>query len=257
MQDGQTMNETNSEMETFQANAVDAESSNSEDLSNEDEDEEEKEEMLERMTQSGIGRSGRRLSSLDVYLLKSKPEIENYLLKSKESLRKKLEEVKLYENQHQLTDEERRASVIGSKRLEILLARMERNEEKQRESAARERSERRRSTILLTPHRKGLGVLTREKKARLKQLLLKKAKDDLHREQREMLKAKEAYLHRVCPPVDFGSMNDAELKELVKELHFRAVSLESDLLDWEERIRAQEEEIHRLVQGTQEQRGRL
>ncbi|VDL99002.1 unnamed protein product [Schistocephalus solidus] len=54
------MNETNSEMETFQANAVDAESSNSEDLSNEDEDEEEKEEMLERMTQSGIGRSGRR-----------------------------------------------------------------------------------------------------------------------------------------------------------------------------------------------------
>nr|VZI45671.1 unnamed protein product [Spirometra erinaceieuropaei] len=63
--------------------------------------------ILERTAQSTSNRSGRRQSSLDEYLRESKPGIENYLLKSKESLHEKLEKT-----------EDDYASVRERKRLE-------------------------------------------------------------------------------------------------------------------------------------------
>ncbi|BHF60363.1 Troponin I, slow skeletal muscle [Sparganum proliferum] len=249
---GLKMSERNGDGDSSLEDKVDTESSDSDVLSLGEE-----RMILERTAQSTGNRSGRRQSSLDVYLRESKPGIENYVLKSKESLHEKLEKVKEYETEHQLIAEDDNASARERKRLEICLARTERNEEKQRESTAREVCERRKSSGLPTSPRKGLGVLTREKKARLKQLILQKAKDDLRKEQRELLIAKETYLQKMCPPVDFGDMDDDQLREIIKGLYERAVSLESDRLYWEEKVQAQEAEMHRLVQGTQELRGRF
>ncbi|KAM7541063.1 hypothetical protein Aperf_G00000029020 [Anoplocephala perfoliata] len=169
------------------------------------------EEMMQRLARKNQGPRGRRLSSLDLYLLQPKEEPISYVLKSKETLQDVIEEVNEFEKKeaNKLTEEERRRVASDQKRAEIIMARLEKNDDKRRESVLRDLFRARLEKVENRTSAKKFKVLTPEKRARLKELLMKKAKEEFRNEQREQMRAKENYLQKVCPPINMDNMNDA------------------------------------------------
>ncbi|VDO14709.1 unnamed protein product [Rodentolepis nana] len=185
---------------------------------------------------SGNGRTGRRLSSLDVYLSQQKDESISYVLNRRETLKDVIEE-----------EEKRRQLATDQKRAEVMMARMQKNDDKRRESVLRDLSqaqmEKTRSHSLV----RKFGGLTPEKRKRLKELLMQKAEEEFRNEQKELMQAKQNYLQKVCPPINIDNMDDAQLVELIKDLYARVQSCQKEKWEWQERLHMQTEEVRSLV----------
>nr|CDS32036.1 troponin i [Hymenolepis microstoma] len=187
---------------------------------------------------SGHGRTERRLSSLDVYLLQPKDEPVSYVLHRRETLKDVIEE-----------EAERRQLASDQKRAEVMMARMQKNDDKRRESVLRDltqaQMERTRSQSLV----RKFGGLTPEKRKRLKELLMQKAKEEFRNEQKELVEAKQNYLQKVCPPINIDNMDDAQLVTLIKDLYARVQSCQKEKQEMQERLQMQSEERYKTPQG--------
>ncbi|VUZ46007.1 unnamed protein product [Hymenolepis diminuta] len=219
------------------------------------------EEMMQRMAamRTSQGSTSRRLSSLDVYLLRPREESVSYVLKGKGTLKDVINEVKEFEQQeaNKVTEEERRQLASDRKRAEVMMARLQKNDDKRRESVLRDLTEAQSEKIRNRSQVKKFDGLTSEKRKRLKELLMQKAKEEFRNERKEQMRAKEDYLQKVCPPLNMNNMDDAQLVKLIKDLYARVKRCQEQKLEWEQRLQVQTEEIHSLIQEIQEKQGRF
>ncbi|KAM3182732.1 hypothetical protein ACTXT7_011739 [Hymenolepis weldensis] len=219
------------------------------------------EEMMQRMAamRASQGSTNRRLSSLDVYLLRRKEESVSYVLKGKGTLKDVIKEVKEFEQQeaNKVTEEERRQLASDQKRAEVMIARLQKNDDKRRESVLRDLTQAQSEKIRNRSQVRKFGRLTSEKRKRLKELLMQKAKEEFRNERKEQMRLKEDYLQKVCPPLNMNNMDDAQLVKLIKDLYARVKRCQEQKLEWEQRLRMQTEEIHSLIEELQEKRGRF
>ncbi|VDL59863.1 unnamed protein product [Hymenolepis diminuta] len=208
------------------------------------------EEMMQRMAamRTSQGSTSRRLSSLDVYLLRPREESVSYVLKGKGTLKDVINEVKEFEQQeaNKVTEEERRQLASDRKRAEVMMARLQKNDDKRRESVLRDLTEAQSEKIRNRSQVKKFDGLTSEKRKRLKELLMQKAKEEFRNERKEQMRAKEDYLQKVCPPLNMNNMDDAQLVKLIKDLYARVKRCQEQKLEWEQRLQVQTEEVNNL-----------
>jgi len=119
------------------------------------------------------------------------------------------------------------------------------DEKKARKKAERERK---RQEARETAEKKKRFGLTPEKKRKLRLLIMKMATENLKGEQQRRLEARKKYIdEHVKPLPDFGSMNDASLKQYCQELHKQLQQHEEPRYDLEIKIRKQDYDINELT----------
>lgn len=118
-------------------------------------------------------------------------------------------------------------------------------EKKSRKKAERERK---RQEARENAEKKKRFGLTPEKKRKLKLLIMKKATEDLKNEAEKKLQAKKSYLDsKVKPLPELGSLNEANLVSICKDLHKQIAEQEEAKYDLEMKIRKQDYEINELT----------
>jgi len=118
-------------------------------------------------------------------------------------------------------------------------------EKKSRKKAERERK---RLEARETAEKKKRFGLTPEKKRKLKLLIMKMATENLKAETEKKLAAKKAYLDSKVKPIgDCGSMNEASLVSLIKDMHRQIVDTEEQKYDLEMKIRKHDYDINELT----------
>jgi troponin I, cardiac muscle len=118
-------------------------------------------------------------------------------------------------------------------------------EKKNRKKAERERK---RQEARENAEKKKRFGLTPDKKRKLKLLIMKKATEDLKNEAEKKIAAKKAYLdQRVKPLPEMGSLNEAQLVSICKDLHKQIADQEEAKYDFEMKIRKQDYEINELT----------
>ncbi|CAH8551457.1 unnamed protein product [Heterobilharzia americana] len=189
----------------------------------------------------------RRMSSLDMYL--SQPEVkpESMIINRHVSL--KAEEKDYETEQQRLLQEEREE--------------MEKHQEqlrKEREEVKKARASKRHSKVIeeqevnrnhqarrMTYRKQGLGGMSKERRKKLKEMIMQKAKDELVEERRKELNNREDYIRKRAPPFDIDGLSQTQLQEKIKSWYECIKDLESQKYDWEQRLRKQDEEINDLT----------
>uniref|UniRef100_A0A0B6ZPT3 Troponin I n=1 Tax=Arion vulgaris TaxID=1028688 RepID=A0A0B6ZPT3_9EUPU len=105
--------------------------------------------------------------------------------------------------------------------------------------------------------RKGLGGLSAEKKKLLKKLIMQKAAEDLRNEAKQKAAEKEKYINDRVLHIKTDGKTQAELVQLVQDLHQRVSVLEEDVYDWEIKIRKQDFEINELTLKVNDTKGKF
>ncbi|XP_062621301.1 PH domain-containing protein DDB_G0287875-like isoform X2 [Saccostrea cucullata] len=127
-------------------------------------------------------------------------------------------------------------------------------EEAEREEAARRMEEEQKKR---SRKRKGLGGLDKEKKNKLKALIMAKAAEDLRNEAKAKAEEKERYINERVPPCDTAGKDKAALAKLCKDLHTLVATLEEELYDWNMKVRKQEAEINSLTLKVNDSKGKF
>ncbi|XP_078333580.1 uncharacterized protein LOC111121184 isoform X5 [Crassostrea virginica] len=127
-------------------------------------------------------------------------------------------------------------------------------EEQEREEAARRMEEEQKKR---NRKRKGLGGLDKEKKNKLKALIMAKAAEDLRNEAKAKAEEKERYINERVPPCDTQGQDKASLIKLCKDLHALMATLEEELYDWNMKVRKQEGEINSLSLKVNDSKGKF
>jgi hypothetical protein len=118
-------------------------------------------------------------------------------------------------------------------------------EKKNRKKAERERK---RQEARDNAEKKKRFGLTPDKKRKLKLLIMQKATEDLKNEAEKKANAKKNYVEqRVKPLPEVGSMNEAQLVSICKDLHAQIATQEEAKYDFEMKIRKQDYEINELT----------
>ncbi|XP_052678190.1 trichohyalin-like isoform X4 [Crassostrea angulata] len=127
-------------------------------------------------------------------------------------------------------------------------------EEQEREEAARRMEEEQKKR---NRKRKGLGGLDKEKKNKLKALIMAKAAEDLRNEAKAKAEEKERYINERVPPCDTQGKDKAALIKLCKDLHTLMATLEEEVYDWNMKVRKQEGEINSLSLKVNDSKGKF
>ncbi|CAH8580408.1 unnamed protein product [Schistosoma bovis] len=96
-------------------------------------------------------------------------------------------------------------------------------------------------------HKQGLGGLSKERRKKLKEMILQKAKNELLEERRKELRNREDHIKKQAPPFDIDGLNQMQLEQKVKSWYEHVKQLESQKYEWEQRLRKQDEEINELT----------
>uniref|UniRef100_A0A8W8N7X9 Troponin I n=1 Tax=Magallana gigas TaxID=29159 RepID=A0A8W8N7X9_MAGGI len=127
-------------------------------------------------------------------------------------------------------------------------------EEQEREEAARRMEEEQKKR---NRKRKGLGGLDKEKKNKLKALIMAKAAEDLRNEAKAKAEEKERFINERVPPCDTQGKDKAALIKLCKDLHTLMATLEEEVYDWNMKVRKQEGEINSLSLKVNDSKGKF
>ncbi|KAH8871866.1 Troponin I [Schistosoma japonicum] len=208
----------------------------------------EEEAALERRFLSGSDQTEqRRMSSLDMYL--SQPEVkqESMIINRHLSLK---EEEKDFEAEQKLLCQKEREEMekhqekLRLEREEVKKARASKKNSKVTEEQELNRNNQVRRVIY---RKQGLGGLSKERRRKLKEMILQKAKNELLEERRKELRNREDHIKKCAPPFDIDGLNQAQLEEKVKSWYEHVKELESQKYEWEQRLRKQDEEIYDLT----------
>ncbi|CAH8524199.1 unnamed protein product [Schistosoma turkestanicum] len=189
----------------------------------------------------------RRMSSLDMYL--SQPEVkpESMIINRHISLK---EEEKGFEAEQMLLRQKEREEM--EKHQEQL--RLEREEVKKARATKRhskvaeeQESNKNHQVRRVNYHKQGLGGLSKERRKKLKEMILQKAKNELLEERRKELRNREDHIKQRAPPFDIDGLNQLQLEEKIKSWYEQVKQLELQKYEWEQRLRKQDEEINDLT----------
>ncbi|CAL8091635.1 unnamed protein product [Calicophoron daubneyi] len=190
----------------------------------------------------------RRMSSLDMYLAQPKETSESFVLSRRKSVKEELEVVEKL-NAVDIAEQEEKARREKAER-EREAVKQARQEKKETKKVAGTETKRR-SYV-----KRGFGGLSREKRKKLKELIMQKAKAELKAERTKELQKREEYLRSVVPPLNLDDLNETQLKDLIQSWHAHARELENQKLDMEEKVRKQDHEIAELTMKLTDTRGK-
>nr|CAH8856369.1 unnamed protein product [Trichobilharzia regenti] len=226
---------------------VDGEENN---VSSDDEDvmtAEEEAAVARRFLGGGEVTEQRRMSSLDMYLLQQEDKCESMIINRHISLKA---EEKDYETeqkrflQKEKEEMEKHQEQLRKEREEVKKARASKRHSKvNADQEANKNSQTRRMTY----RKQGLGGMSKERRKKLKEMIMQKAKDELIEERRKELHNREDHIRKRAPPFDIDGLNETQLQEKLKSWHTYIKDLESQKYDWELRLRKQDEEINDLT----------
>jgi len=104
--------------------------------------------------------------------------------------------------------------------------------------------------------RKGLGGLSPEKRKLLKQLIMKKASEEMRAEMQKRQKEKDEYLQKVLPVLKLDGLNKDQSAAKVKELYQKYCQIEEDIYDLEFKVARQDVEMQELTLKCNDVRGK-
>lgn len=189
----------------------------------------------------------RRMSSLDMYLsqpeVKQEPMIINRHISLKEE-EKGFEAEQMLLRQKEREEMEKHQEKLRLEREEVKKARASKRHSK----VAEEQEPSKNNQVRRVDYRKqGLGGLSKERRKKLKEMILQKAKNELLEERRKELRNREDHIKKQAPPFDIDGLNQMQLEEKVKSWYEHVKQLESQKYEWEQRLRKQDEEINDLT----------
>ncbi|VDP69496.1 unnamed protein product [Echinostoma caproni] len=203
----------------------------------------EEEAAARRYLSGGAETEQRRMSSLDVYLSQPQKTAEPMIINRRLSMREEQEAIaKMNAEEMEKKEEEERRKKLQKEREEVKKARESKEANKGAREIAQSPSPRR-----MTYHKRGFGGLSRERRKKLKEIIMRKAKEELRAETLKEMQKREDHLKSVLPPFNIDSLNEKQLQELLLSWHKQAKELEEQRIDMEERIRRQDEEINELT----------
>ncbi|KAF5403202.1 hypothetical protein PHET_03146 [Paragonimus heterotremus] len=203
--------------------SIQLDDSNSESSENSDEEDmmtAEEEAAARRYLSGGDQTEQRRMSSLDVYLSQQQSTSEPLIINRRVSMREEQEEIAKMN-----TGEE------------------EKNMKSRRNSTHSPSPSPRKMTFA----KRGIGGFSRERRKKLKEIIMRKAQEELKAERFKEMHAREDHLKSVVPSCNVDALNENQLQELLYTLHKKAKESEAQRLELEERLRRQEEEIQELT----------
>ncbi|THD27139.1 Troponin I [Fasciola hepatica] len=203
----------------------------------------EEEAAARRYLSGGAEVEQRRPSSLDVYLSQPQQKTESMIINRRLSMREEQEQIaKMNADEMERNEEEERRKKLEKEREAVRKERESKAAVKGSSDIAQSPSPRR-----IAYHKRGFGGLSRERRKKLKEIIMRKAKEELRAETMKEMQKRENHLKSVLPPFNIDSLNEKQLHELLKSWHKQAKELEEQRIDLEERIRRQDEEISELT----------
>ncbi|CAH8577173.1 unnamed protein product [Schistosoma margrebowiei] len=189
----------------------------------------------------------RRMSSLDMYL--SQPEVKQEPMIINRHISLKEEEKGFEAEQMRLRQKEREEMEKHQEKLRLEREEVKKARASKRHSKVAEEQESSKNNQVrrMDYHKQGLGGLSKERRKKLKEMILQKAKNELLEERRKELRNREDHIKKQAPPFDIDGLNQMQLEEKVKLWYEHAKQLESQKYEWEQRLRKQDEEINELT----------
>ncbi|GAA47380.1 Troponin I [Clonorchis sinensis] len=212
------------------------------------------EEAAARRYLSGGGQTEqRRMSSLDVYLAQPQKVAESMIINRRRSMREEEEAVaRIQSGELERQEEKARQAKLQKEREEVQRAREAKREHKQNaDSQSLSPSPRR-----MTYRKVGLGGLSKERRKKLKDIIMRKAKEEMQAERMKEMRAREEYLKSVVPSVNIDGLDEKQLRELLGSWHLQAKGLEEQRIELIERIKKQDEEIQELTMKLLDTKGK-
>ncbi|KAF7260560.1 hypothetical protein EG68_02229 [Paragonimus skrjabini miyazakii] len=222
--------------------SIQLDDSNSESSENSDDEDmmtAEEEAAARRYLSGGDQTEQRRMSSLDVYLSQQPTTPEPLLINRRLSMREEQEEIAKMN-----TEDEEKNEKLDKEREAVRREREAKAEMKSRRNSTHSPSP---SPRKMTFTKRGIGGLSRERRKKLKEIIMRKAQEELKAERFKEMHAREDHLKSVVPSCNVDALNESQLQELLYTLHKKAKESEAQRLELEERLRRQEEEIQELT----------
>lgn len=203
------------------------------------------EEAAARRYLSGGGQTEqRRLSSLDVYLAQPQATTESLIINRRRSMRDEEEDIaKMNAADEEVEEEEARRLKLQREREAVRREREAKREKKQADGPDHSSSPITRKRT----NKCGFGGLDKEKRKKLKEIIMKKAKEELQSERLKEMHAREDYLRSILPSFSLDGLTEQQLQNLIQTWHNQAQKSLEQTIELGDRVRRQDEEIQLLT----------